>query len=307
MMNKKELLSILPEEEQQKFKVAIDRGYLEDYSKDWKYTFIGAFLTKNPRRTNILDDLTYELDHFPTWSDLTDRNLKEWKEAITRHMCASSRKTIFASIKAIINDFKNEVDIPTTRYCEILKSKSEPSQAVFLNEREIERFSQYKPTNDTQRYAKKIFMIQCLTGARFSDAEKMTKENIIDNVLTYVSQKTKVKTSMPVHRLLPEYLEDTFQKRIFLDEFNDIIRRICKKCNVNESVTVFRRGKETTEQKYKFVSSHTARRSFATNLFLRGADILTISKLMGHTSVNNTQRYIVGYKQLDQKVLGFFS
>lgn len=306
-MNKKEIYNLLTEEQQETLKVALQRGYLDNYSVEWKYTFVGAFLTKNPTRVNILDDLSFELDRVPVWTDLTDRNLKVWRDLIQQHMCASSCKTIFASIKAIINDFRNEVEIPTTRYAEILKSKSEPSQAVYLTEGEIERFNTYKTTSDTQKYVKRIFMIQCLTGARVSDAEKMTMENISNNVLTYVSIKTKVKTSIPVHRLLPDYLSDKTYKRVFLDEYNEIVRKICKKCNINESITVFRRGKATTEQKYKFVSSHTARRSFATNLFLRGADILTISKLMGHTSVNNTQRYIVGYKQLDSKVMGFFS
>ena len=35
-------------------------------------------------------------------------------------------------------------------------------------------------------------------------------------------------------------------------------------------------------------------------------DILTISRLMGHTSVENTQRYIAGFRQMDQKVMSFF-
>ena len=302
----RELYNTLTDEQKDKFKIAIQRGYLNNYDKDWKYTFVGAFLTNSPRRVKILDDYLYEFDKFPVWEDMTDRNLKVWKEIIQSHMCAASCKTIFAEIKAVINDFRNEVEIPTKRYMEILKSKGEPSQAVYLTRHEIDRINEYKPTSLTQRYVKKVFMIQCLTGARISDAERLTVNNVSEDSITYVSQKTKVKTSMPVHSLLMPYLEDTTQLTPCIDLFNDTIRTICQICGIDSKITIFRRGKETTEKKYNFVSSHTARRSFATNLFLKGADILTISRLMGHTSVDNTQRYIVGFRQMDQKVMSFF-
>lgn len=39
-------------------------------------------------------------------------------------------------------------------------------------------------------------------------------------------------------------------------------------------------------------TSHTGRRSFATNLIENGADIKAVSSLMGHSSINITARYI---------------
>jgi len=39
-------------------------------------------------------------------------------------------------------------------------------------------------------------------------------------------------------------------------------------------------------------SSHTLRRSFGRNLWLKGVDILTISELMGHSSADMTRRYL---------------
>ncbi len=40
-------------------------------------------------------------------------------------------------------------------------------------------------------------------------------------------------------------------------------------------------------------SSHSGRRSFATNLIEAGADIYTIQTMMGHTSISTTQAYFV--------------
>jgi len=39
-------------------------------------------------------------------------------------------------------------------------------------------------------------------------------------------------------------------------------------------------------------TSHCLRRSFGRNLWLKGVDVLTISELMGHSSVDQTRRYI---------------
>ena len=75
----RELYNTLTDEQKDKFKIAIQRGYLNNYDKDWKYTFVGAFLTNSPRRVKILDDYLYEFDKFPVWEDMTDRNLKVWK------------------------------------------------------------------------------------------------------------------------------------------------------------------------------------------------------------------------------------
>ncbi len=55
----------------------------------------------------------------------------------------------------------------------------------------------------------------------------------------------------------------------------------------------------------KKVTFHTSRHTFATMLLTLGADIYTVSKLLGHTSVKTTQIYakIVNKKRDD--AIGF--
>jgi site-specific recombinase XerD len=61
------------------------------------------------------------------------------------------------------------------------------------------------------------------------------------------------------------------------------------------------------KRKWEFVSSHTARRSFATNLYLRGADLYSISQMMGHASVEMTQNYLCcGLREQSAQVMEYF-
>lgn len=47
-----------------------------------------------------------------------------------------------------------------------------------------------------------------------------------------------------------------------------------------------------TRPKFELITTHTARRSFATNLYLQGMDITNISKILGHATITQTQTYL---------------
>ncbi len=46
------------------------------------------------------------------------------------------------------------------------------------------------------------------------------------------------------------------------------------------------------QRKAKVPGFHTWRRSFASDLAMSGADVRTIQQLMGHSSINTTERYM---------------
>ena len=79
----------------------------------------------------------------------------------------------------------------------------------------------------------------------------------------------------------------------------------CHKAGINELVSVYMRGEFRDDEKWKFVSSHTARRSFATNLYKKGVDIYTISQLCGHSSIEMTKKYICCGPIIDNSVIDY--
>jgi site-specific recombinase XerD len=89
--------------------------------------------------------------------------------------------------------------------------------------------------------------------------------------------------------------------------YNRIIRRLCERAGITERVKVFKAGEHKKGQKWEYCSSHTARISFATNLANLGVPLLEVSKMMGHTTIQQTERYVVKTKaELDVKALKYF-
>ena len=136
-----------------------------------------------------------------------------------------------------------------------------------------------------------------------------TEHNIKDGWLNYVSQKTKKEANVPVNPYIKKLIKEKSQFSIGLSEasINNIIRRICAKSGITEEIQLYQKGKYQIKPKYEFLASHSARRSFATNLYLRGADIYQIMKLMGHSNTQVTEGYICcGLRTLSPEVMGYF-
>jgi integrase len=135
----------------------------------------------------------------------------------------------------------------------------------------------------------------------------MTPNDIVDGKISYVSQKTKKLTHVESKKGLNSLIE-TGNKWSYCDSvFNDTIRDIARKSGINSHVRVFKAGKYNDGEKWQFISSHTARRSFATNLCLLGVPIRDISLRMGHSNTLMTERYIVAQQSnLSNKALAFF-
>lgn len=308
-------LPSLTYEQKKTYKTAILRGYFDSYERnprEWKHTFAGAYLWKNPGRTKVIDSFSQMLGHTPEWEDITDTNLEDFAEMLSSTLSPNSVRTIFAEIKAILNRHRFEAPIVSRRFTEILRRRGEQTGAVWLTEEEIERIHKYKPETKWELDAKRMFLVEAWTGARACDAALLTQDNcdIETNTLTYVSKKTHTLITVPVHEYIMPYLRANHERAMpNMGTYNEKLRLICKRVGIDTPVTIYRRGAEHTLPKYEFVSSHTGRRSFATNLYVNYyADVSQIAKWMGHSSPEITmQRYILGYIKADDRTMRFFN
>ena len=147
----------------------------------------------------------------------------------------------------------------------------------------------------SQEKLRDIFIIACYVGARHSDWDQIQKENIIvegeKRMLRIKQTKTSETIHIPIHSavgaIMAKYDGD-LPKVITNQKFNEALKTICKKAELGK----VKLGKETVD-KWEYVSTHTARRSFATNAYLsRAMDVYQIMKCTGHRTEASFLRYL---------------
>lgn len=256
-------------------------------------TFKKAFLEKYPKYGCILEYFEEATGEPMEWANLTKLNLSQYVDYLSQRLAQNSVRQYCAKIKSVINRYTDEIEMPKD-WTKIITPKNEIVVNTWLTDTELEAVTNYVPRTPIEKSVRGRFLIEAYTGARFSDAERLDMSNVENGQLTYISQKTHIRSSLPCKPVLHTILADNKElRKVDATTFNNNLRNICRRVGITTPVHVFKAGKEYVDMKYKFVSSHTGRRSFATNLYLRGCDLYSISKMMGHTSVEMTaQRYI---------------
>lgn len=178
---------------------------------------------------------------------------------------------------------------------------------IYLTESEIDTiFNHDFSDSEMLDNARDLFIIGLRTGLRVSDFLRITKENIIGNVINITTQKTNQNLTIPIHPQFQKVLDKRngkFPRKISEQKFNKYIKKVSEKAGINEKSygTKFNEKSKKRElglyPKHELVTSHTCRRSFATNLFLAGKfDNNIIMKATGHKSEKQFLTYIKATK-----------
>lgn len=273
-----------------------------------------ALLQKYPQNGKIAEKWTIATGTTFSWESLTKPNMAAFVTGLCDKMAQSSARQYCAKLKAVIELYTDEVELPK-EWRKALTIKDDESQHVYLTEDEIRRIIEYRPDSLAEAIVQQQFILGCLTGARHSDFCRFTEANVNDvGNLVYVSKKTHVKAELPLSPVAREILFGTghpfagaYRQEVSDPTFNETIRRICNLCDIDQKIQLYRRGEFWTGRKYEAVSSHTARRSFVTNLYLRCRDMLLVSKLAGHSNIAMSERYCCcSMEALTQQAFDYF-
>lgn len=242
------------------------------------------------------------------WSDLTKVGMNDFRDYVTERVAASSAKTYFAVFKAILKRYEDDIDF-CKDYKDILKSTGKKPLKTFLTTKELERLERVEVKSPQEQLVLDEFLIGAFTGMRISDARVISEENMANGSISYVSIKTGIHAVVPMKEGISERIKriQANECSISLMGYNKALRRLCKRAGITERVTVYKAGESLKGEKWEYISSHSGRISFATNLSILGVPLMDIQKLMGHANPDQTFRYIVPTQvELSNKALKYF-
>jgi len=174
------------------------------------------------------------------------------------------------------------------------------TDAVYLKEDELMTLYNYDfSKNKKLETVRDLFIFGCFVGLRFSDYSTIKPENIVtidgDFFIKLITQKTGELVIIPCNPVVLEIFEkyknnpNRLPRAISNQKFNEYIKDACKDAKLNE---IGRLATEPLLELHECISSHTARRSFATNLYLDGFPTIDIMKVTGHRTEKAFMKYI---------------
>ena len=171
------------------------------------------------------------------------------------------------------------------------KSKRNEVIPVALTKEELIRITKKKFDIERLSHVRDIFLFSCYTGLAYIDAYKLRNTDIVIGIdggmwITTTRQKTNSSTRLPLlpHAIviLAKYRDHptcvskgTVLPVLTNQKMNSYLKEIADLCGIRKNLTF-----------------HIARHTFATTVTLtNGVPIETVSKMLGHKSLKQTQHY----------------
>ncbi|WP_224999420.1 site-specific integrase [Cesiribacter sp. SM1] len=198
-----------------------------------------------------------------------------------------------------------------TDYKEFAAPRSK-KDVIFLTEPELMLLYNKEELSERLVKIRDTFCFQCFTGQRFSDVCALKWSDIKETpdgqewhlyqIKGNKPKKVVVPLMPPAMVLLERYRNNTSSsnQKVFPTisnvKTNEYIKELCEKAGIKEiTTTVHYSGKQRktrTEPKHKFISTHTARRTFVTLSLEKGMNPETIMEVTGHEDYRTMKQYL---------------
>ena len=245
-----------------------------------------------------------------------ERADKSFYDSFVRYMYREGYKqnTISTRVKCI-KSVINSLPMAERVGCEFVEPKKckavmEDIDNIALDENELQALADLDLADNP--YLDRVrdqFLLLAWTGCRYSDLGKLTRRYLVkeggDDCFSLEQQKTGAKVVIPILPPIVPILEKyDYQppKPISNQRFNDYIKEVVRMAGLDDEVVTihtqqdkgeFAPGRvETRRPKWQAVTAHTARRSFATNMYKRGFPTLAIMAITGHKTEKSFLTYI---------------
>ena len=177
--------------------------------------------------------------------------------------------------------------IPQNPFTEV-KFRTKVIHKGFLTEEEIEMRRDVKLSKDLERIRDQ-YLFCCYTGLSYSDLKQLSKHHFIrqkddEYYILKSRQKTGQQSIIPLLPMAKKLLE----KYSMTSDFRDYIWHVSANQKMNQRLKTIGEKAGLIKQ----LHMHLARHTFATTITLsNGVPIETVSNMLGHASLRQTQHY----------------
>lgn len=291
-------------------------NFIEEYIKESQntkrpstitvYKTVFKYLKSYASKNKIVDFDTIDLEFYNKYITYLNKEYNLSSNTIGKHI---------KTIKSFLNEatergLNDNLEFKKKKF----KVFKEDSDTVYLSIKELIKIEDLDLSqNEKLNKVRDLFLIGCYTGLRFSDFIQIKPENINieKSIIQIRTQKTGERVTIPLHKTVRKILdkyENHLPKAFSNQKMNDYIKKIAQLSEIDELIeTSITRGgiiEKNTKPKYNLVTTHTARRSFATNLYLADIPSISIMKITGHKTEKSFLQYIrISQEQNADKLL----
>lgn len=241
-----------------------------------------------------IQDVDYKyLENFSNF--FSERSIKSKSGAVS-YPSLNYTSLQIKNIKAVLHYFE-KLGYSINKTVANFSKAQEQSDSIYLEPEEIENLWRVNLPERLSK-ARHVFLVGYYTAMRVSDYKTIGEDNIKDNLIYKTTKKTGERVVLPLHPRAKEILLMYGLKlpKISDQRLNDYIKEACCTAGINSTVIVTRTegGKKVTRkyEKWQLVTSHTARRSGATNMYLAGIPTISIMMVTGHKTEKAFMKYI---------------
>jgi site-specific recombinase XerD len=248
-------------------------------------TFVDSYKKKDKRNMQgslkrFKDFLIEDKKHGLKFGQLNELIISDFQDYLRQRSEGQGASSYFNRFKKMVKQAWRQKLLLNNPASEVRTIQGNSKNKDVLTLEEIQKLA---TTSTESKEVKRAFLLSCVTGLRWIDISSLKWEDInIENKSMNVKQsKTEREVCINLNDTAIKLIGKPGEAKRNVFELpsangaNKTVKAWVKRAGINKRITW-----------------HNARHSFGTNLIYHGADVTTVSNLLGHSTLKHTQRYV---------------
>ncbi|MBQ3656812.1 MAG: integrase catalytic domain-containing protein [Bacteroidales bacterium] len=183
--------------------------------------------------------------------------------------------------------------------------KEIPKQIIYLERDELMKVFEYQTVNRAENNVRNMYCFCAFTGLRYSDMKKLSWNDVHDDYIEIVTQKTADRLRIELNKyskaILAKYDKNESVTNKIFPQYTTWyaekkLKIICEKLGFNTpiEITYYQGTERRTEvkPKYELITTHTARKTFVVNSIRLGIPVEIVMRWTGHKTLAAMRPYL---------------